>query len=50
MLPATKDAYATMTEAQTSATEILTGSFSKAQEAATEAAAKVAPKKSAKAA
>lgn len=50
LVSATKDAYATITEAQTKATEIFKGSFAKAQEAANEVAAKVAPKKTAKAA
>jgi phasin family protein len=50
LVAATKDTYATITEAQTKVTEIFKGSFAKAQEAANEVAAKVAPKKTAKAA
>lgn len=45
MVAATKEAYATVTEAQTRATEIMKGSFAKAEQAASEVAAKVAPKK-----
>lgn len=45
VVAATKEAYATVTEAQTKATEIMKGSFAQVEKAASEAAAKVAPKK-----
>lgn len=45
MVAATKEAYATVTEAQTKATEIMKGSFAKVEKAANEVVAKVAPKK-----
>ena len=45
MVAATKDAYATITEAQAQATEILKGSFAQVEAAANEVAAKVTPKK-----
>lgn len=45
MVTATKEAYATVTEAQTKATEIMKGSFAKVEQAASEVVSKVAPKK-----
>ncbi len=45
MVAATKEAYATVTEAQTKASEIMKGSFAKVEKAANEVVAKVAPKK-----
>ncbi len=45
VVAATKEAYATVTEAQTKATEIMKGSFAQVEKAANEVAAKVAPKK-----
>lgn len=45
VVAATKEAYATVTEAQTKATEIMKGSFAQVEKAANEAVAKVAPKK-----
>lgn len=45
VVAATKEAYATVTEAQTKATEIMKGSFAQVEKAANEVVAKVAPKK-----
>ena len=46
LLESSKEAYATITEAQDAVAEIFKGSFAKAQEAAAEVAPKAAPKKS----